>query len=80
MDKLPQTTPQITVRAVKGPAKFLSVPGQSNWTDQNHFSPPQQEIVTLPMPLFRVPGTYTWPMTAKEAEEVSDATSPEIPL
>lgn len=79
MDKLAQTTLQITVRAVKGPAKFLSVPGQPDWTDQNHFSPPQQETVTLTVPLFSVLVTYTWPMTAA-AEEVSAATSGEIPL
>lgn len=80
MDKLSQATPQITIRAMKGPAKFLSVPGQCDWADQNHFSPAQQVIVTLTVPLFSVPVTYTWPMTAKAAEEVPAATAAEIPL
>lgn len=78
MDKLPQITLQITVRAEKGPAKFLSIPGQSDWTEQNHFSPPQQETVTLTVPLFSVSVTYTWPTSAKAAEGVSAAISAEI--
>lgn len=80
MDKLPQTTQQIIVRAVKGPAKFLSVPGQSGWTDQNNFFPPQQETVTLTVPLFSVPVTYTWPTADKTAKEVPAATLAEISL
>lgn len=73
MDKLPKTTQQIVVRAVKGPAQFLSVPGQSSWIDQNNFFPPQQEVVTVTVPLFSMPVTYTWPMTDEAADEVAAA-------
>lgn len=80
MDKLSQATPQITIRAMKGPAKFLSVPGQCDWADQNHFSPAQQVIVTLTVPLFSVPVTYTWPTNDKAVKEVDAAILAEISL
>lgn len=64
---------------MKGPAQFLSVPGQSGWTDQNKFFPPR-EIVTLMVPLFGVLVTFTWPTTDKAAREVVAATLAEISL
>lgn len=44
------------------------------------FFPPQQEIVTLMVPLSCMPVTYTWSMPDEAAKEVAAAILAEIPL